>query len=99
MISLGLTNIVLLGSLLVTVLAYVKLSRMEDSYINVLLPSLVIGIPAYYFFPWMYVHLFGTGASRYAFVYVYATLAVENVAFVYGYSRARERVVRLPFRW
>src|SRR5260370_29934509 len=43
--------------------------------------------------------IFGTGASRYAFLYVYATLAAENVAFVYAYSRARAKVVRLPFRF
>jgi len=99
MMSLGLANIVLAGSLLVVVLAYLKLSRIEGSYINVLVPSLITAIPAFYFFPWIYVHIFGTGASQYAFLYVYATLAVENVAFVYGYSRARAKVVRLPFRF
>src|SRR5467141_3282133 len=99
MMSLGLANIVLAGSLLVVVLAYLKLSRIEGSYINVLVPSLITAIPASYFFPWIYVHIFGTGASQYAFLYVYATLAVENVAFVYGYSRAGAKVVRLPFRF
>ncbi len=97
--SLGLANIVLAGSLLVVVLAYLKLSRIEGSYINVLVPSLITAVPACYFFPWIYVHIFGTGASQYAFLYVYATLAVENVAFVYGYSRARAKVVRLPLRF
>src|SRR5260370_29273112 len=43
--------------------------------------------------------IFASGASRYAFLYVYATLAAENVAFVYAYSRARAKVVRLPFRF
>ena len=99
MISIQLANIVIASSLLILVLAYVKLSRMEGSYINVLLPSLITTIPACYFFPWIYVQIFGTGASNYAFLYVYATLAVENVAFVYAYARAQESVVRLPFRW
>src|SRR5260370_26651335 len=72
---------------------------MEGSYINVLIPSLVVSIPAYYFLPGIYIQIFGTGASRYAFLYVYATLAAENVAFVYAYSRARAKVVRLPFRF
>jgi oligosaccharide repeat unit polymerase len=99
MISIQLANIVIASSLLIVVLAYVKLNRIEGSYINVLLPSLITGIPAFYFLPWIYVHIFGTGASRYAFMYVYATLAVENVAFVYAYSRARAKVVRLPFRF
>src|SRR5882672_11482879 len=99
MISIQLANMVIASSLLILVLAYVKLSRIEGSYINVLVPSLITAIPASYFFPWIYVHIFGTGASRYAFLYVYATLAVENVAFVYGYSRARAKVIRLPFHF
>jgi len=90
---------VITSSLLIVVLAYVILSRIEGSYVNVLIPSLIMGIPAFYFLPWIYMHLFGTGASRYAFFYVYATLAIENVAFVYAYSRVREKVVRLPFRF
>jgi oligosaccharide repeat unit polymerase len=99
MISVSTADIVLASSLVVTLIAYVKLSRIEGSYINVLVPSLIVAIPACYFFPWIYIHIFGTGASQYAFVYVYATLAVENVAFVYGYSRARAKVVRLPLRF
>src|SRR5260370_29031316 len=99
MISAQLANVVMASSLLIVILAYVKLSRVEGSYINVLIPSLVIGIPACYFLPWSYMQICGTGASRYAFLYVYATLAAENVAFVYAYSRARAKVVRLPFRF
>jgi len=99
MISQGLADVVIASALVITLLAYVKLSRIEGSYINVLLPSLITAIPASYFFPWIYVHIFGTGASQYSFLYVYATLAVENVAFVYAYSRARAKVVGLPFRF
>src|SRR5712672_560080 len=96
MMPLGLANIVMAGSLFVVLLAYLRLSKVEGSYINVLVPSLIISVPAYYAFPWIYVHIFGTGASRYAFSYVYATLAVEYVAFVYAYSRAGLKVIRLP---
>jgi oligosaccharide repeat unit polymerase len=99
MISVNTADLVIVCSLAVTLFAYVKVSRMEGSYINVLVPSLIAAVPACYFFPWIYIHVFGTGASQYAFLYVYATLAVENVAFVYGYSRARAKVVRLPFHF
>lgn len=97
--SLDFANITLAGSLLITVLAYVKLSRLEGSYVNIMLPALVISIPANYLFPYIYAYLFGIEASRYAFAYVYATLAVENVAFVYAYWRTRGRVFRLPVRF
>src|SRR5260370_2361051 len=99
MISAQLANVVMASSLLIVILAYVKLSRVEGSYINVLIPSLVSGILACYFLAWAYMQIFASGASRYAFLYVYATLAAENVAFVYAYSRARAKVVRLPFRF
>src|ERR1700741_3923992 len=97
MISIQFTDLVIATSLLIVVLAYLKLSRIEGTYINVLVPSLITNIPAFYFFPRLYDYIFGMTASRYAFLYVYATLAVENVAFVYAYSRARANVVRLPF--
>jgi hypothetical protein len=99
MISVNTADLVMVCSLLVTLIAYVRISRMEGSYINVLVPVLIMVIPACYFFPWLYLYLFGTRASTYAFVYVYTTLAVENMAFVYAYTRARERVIRLPGAW
>ena len=99
MISVQFAIVAICISLLVTILAYVRLSKIEGSYINVLLPSLLVGVPAYYIFPWAYALLFGTEASQYAFLYVYATLTVEIVAFVYGYARARQKVVRLPLRF
>jgi len=99
MISVDTADLVLICSLAVTLIAYVRLSRAEGSYVNVLVPTLIMEIPACYLFPSLYLHIFETRASSYAFVYVYATLAAENVAFVYGYSRARERVIRLPSAW
>jgi oligosaccharide repeat unit polymerase len=97
MISVQFTDLVFASSLLIVVFAYLKLSKAEGSYINVLVPSLITAIPAFYLFPWLYDRLFGITASRYAVLYVYATMALENVAFVYAYTRARAKVVRLPF--
>jgi hypothetical protein len=88
-------NLVLLGSLLATLAAYIVLSRKEGTYINILLPSLLIGVPAYYFFPSLYVRLFGVENSEYACFYIYATLSVEMLAFVYAYICTKDRVVRL----
>jgi len=99
MISVDTADAVMFFSFAVTLIAYFRLSRKEGSYINILVPALITAIPACYFFPWLYLHLFGTTASTYAFMYVYATLAVENVAFVYAYTRARQSVIRLPGAW
>jgi hypothetical protein len=89
-------SLVVLGSLLATAWAYVVLSRREGTYLNILLPSLLIGVPAYYLFPLVYTRLFGTECSRYACFYIYVTLAVETIVFVYVYIRTQDRVVRLP---
>jgi len=84
-------------ALLATIWAYASLSRHEGSYVNVLLPSLIVGVPAYYLLPLLYVWLFGTEGSTYGYVYVYTTLAAENVAFVFAYTRTPRRALRLPF--
>jgi hypothetical protein len=89
-------SLVVLGSLLATLWAYVVLSRREGTYVNILLPSLLIGVPAYYLFPLIYTRLFGAECTRYACLYIYVTLAVETIVFVYVYIRTRDRVVRLP---
>jgi hypothetical protein len=89
-------NLVILGSLLATVWAYVVLSKREGTFINILLPSLLIGVPAYYLFPLVYARLFGVEHSGYACFYVYATLAMETIAFVYAYIGTGDKVVRLP---
>ena len=88
---------VMLTSLLVSLTSYVVVSKRERSYINILTPSFIVNIPAYYLLPWFYISVFGTENSLYAYTYVYATLAVENVAFVFIYARPTKRMIRLPF--
>lgn len=97
MISPWSANTVLIGSLIASVGAYVFVSRREGSYVNILTPSFVIGIPAYYLFPLFYSNWFGIDASAYAYVYVYLTLAVQSLVFAYIYTRRKAPVVRLPF--
>lgn len=94
----GFLDLVLICSLAVIVCAYVRLSRIDGSYVNVLLPSLIVSIPASFVFPWIYMQSFGIEASRYALFYVYLTIAVENVVFVYGYRRGRKKILRIPTR-
>jgi len=99
MISTELATTVIICSFLVSLGAYVWFSKREGTYLNLLVPSLVVSGPACYALPWIYAQLFGVEASRYAFVYVYVTLAAETIAFVFGYALAKERIVCLPFRF
>src|SRR5580765_732413 len=99
MISIETADMVILASFLLSIGAYLWLSRREGTYFNLLVPSLVVSAPASYVFPWLYSHLFGVEATKYSFLYVYVALAAENIAFVYGYTLAKERLVRLPFRF
>jgi len=96
-ISLLLADGVLLVSLVVSLGTYVNVSKREHSYFNVLTPSFIISVPAYYLLPWGYFHAFGNENSVYAYTYVYTTLAVENVAFAYMYTRSTRLLIRLPF--
>jgi hypothetical protein len=99
MISIGLANTTLLLSLAIALGAYVFVSHREGSYVNILTPSLLINIPAYYLFPIAYNSFFGMEASTYSHIYVYTTLAVENVIFAYAYTRPRTPPIRLPFAY
>src|ERR1700733_89606 len=83
-------------SLLISLLAYLRLSKHDDSYVNILSPSFLIAIPAYYLLPLVYMNFFGTSASGYAYSYVYLTLAAESVAFVYAYIRTGRRLIAVP---
>ncbi len=80
---------------------YLWLSRREGTYLNILTPRFVVNIPAYYLLPIVFMELFGGmfGAeySAYAYVYVYATLAIESVAFVLAYLWTGQKMIRLPF--
>ena len=98
MISPWLANAVLIASLIVSLAAYVSVSKREGSYLNILTPALMLSVPSYFLLPLFFIYVFGTGASPYAFTYIYATLAMENVAFAYAYTRPT-RIIRLPLRY
>jgi hypothetical protein len=99
MISSLLANTIVIISLLVSLAAYIFVSKREGSYINILTPAYVVNIPAYFLFPIIYTYLFETEATPYAFAYVYATIAVENLVFAYFYTRRKAPVVHLPFAY
>lgn len=84
------------ASLVISILAYLVLSRHERSSINILTPSFVTAIPAFYLLPLVYTKVFGAEGSTYAHFYVYSALAVELLTFVYAYMRTGNEVVRLP---
>ncbi len=99
MISSWLSDIVLMVSLIVSLYSYVVVSKRDGSYLNVMTPTFIIGIPAYYLLPMFFTHVFGTEASPYAYIYVYATLAIQNVVFAYAYTRRTKKLLRLPFHY
>jgi O-antigen polymerase len=99
MISSWLADTVLFASLVLSVGAYVFVSKREASFINILTPSFIISIPAYYLLPLFFAHVFGNDASPYAYIYVYSTLAVENICFAYAYTRPSRGLIRLPLRY
>jgi hypothetical protein len=86
---------VISGSLLVSLFTYIVFSRREKSYINILTPYLMVGIPALYLFPLIYLNSFGVETSTYSYFWVFATLAVETLAFAYAYIKSGAKVVRL----
>jgi hypothetical protein len=96
MISTPLADTVLVISLAVSLLTYIQVSRRDGSYLNILTPAFVINIPAYYLLPLFYTHVMGNDGSPYAYIYVYATLALENVAFAYFYRRPTKTLLRFP---
>lgn len=96
MISTTSAGVVLCLSLFVSLSTYVYVSRRDGSYLNILTTAFLVMIPSYYLLPWFFMNLFGSNASPYAFTYVYATAAVENVAFAYMYTRRKTKLFRLP---
>jgi hypothetical protein len=96
MISNQFAVLAIVASLVITGLAYLVLSSREGTSINILTPSLVMAVPAYYLLPFAYLKLFGVEGSNYAHVCVYSALAVETLAFVFAYMRTGDKVVRLP---
>lgn len=99
MISNSLADVVLLASLLVSLLTYIQVSRRDGSYLNILTPAFIVNIPAYYLLPLFYTHVTGNDGSPYAYIYVYATLALENVVFAYFYMRPAKSLLRFPIAY
>ncbi len=99
MISAGTADAIVLISLLICVGTYIWVSRREGSYVNILTPSTLVGVPALYLLPLLYTHLFQTEGSTFAYLYIYLTLAVQNVAFAYFYTRKANSYLRLPFHF
>ncbi len=99
MISVDSANAVLLASLAISVGAYIFVSRREGSYLNILTPAFVVNVPALFLLPLAFNSLFGTDASTFAYMYVYATVAAENSIFAYVYTRPRTKPIRLPFAY
>jgi hypothetical protein len=95
----GLVDWILLLSLALYTGIYIFVSRREGSYFNVLTPAFVVSIPAFYFLPWFYFHVFGNENSLYAYVYVYATITLENAAFAYMYTRKGKKIIRMPLHY
>ena len=77
----------ILTSLLVSLAAYVWLSRKEGSYVNVLTPVFIIQVPANFLLQLVYIFLFSTEFTTFAYVYVYGSLAIVNWAFALAYVR------------
>jgi hypothetical protein len=92
-------DLVLLISLIISVCVYVLVSEREGSYLNVLTPNFLTSIPAYYLLPIFFTHVIGNDATEYAYIYVYLTIAAENVLFAYAYLRPTRRLVRFPLRY
>jgi hypothetical protein len=99
MISTDMAGIILAASLAVSIGAYIFVSRREGSYVNLMTPAFVINIPSFYLLPFARDQVFGIDASAHAYVYVYTTLAIENVIFAYFYTYKSTRPLRLPFSY
>ena len=96
MISLDLANAVLLASLTISSGAYIYVSRCEGSYVNIMTPGFLVNIPAMYLLPIAFNSLFGPEASPFAYIYVYATIAAENLIFAFFYTRPKTKPLCLP---
>jgi hypothetical protein len=87
MASIEFANAIILCSMLASLAAYGWLSRQEGTYINVLSSLYLFQIPANYLFPLAYIRFFSAEYSAYAYVYVYASMALGNWSFVLTYTR------------
>src|SRR5262245_13938232 len=94
--SIDLPVVAISASLLISVAAYLVLSRREGSHVNILTPYFMTAIPAFYLLPLVYLSLFGAESTANSHFWVYTAIAVETLAFVCGYARTGQKVVGLP---
>lgn len=97
MISLGMADLVILTSLSIYLGVYFFVSRREGSYVNLLTPTTLLSTPAFFLLPLLYVHLFRPEGTPFAYIYVYATIAVESIVFAFFFCRRTTALIRLPF--
>ncbi len=97
MIALHSADAIILTSLAIQFFSYWLVARHEQSFLNILTPGYLIAIPATYILPAAYDHLFGTEGSSFAFIYVYATMAVQGLVFALMYVRPSKKKLKLPF--
>lgn len=94
-------QIIILVSLGIVLGAYLFLSKREGSYVNILTPVLIFGVPAWYFLVLIYGYLFGYEASNYAYFYCYLTYALGVVGTLAGYlltpARPVSAFVKFPY--
>jgi hypothetical protein len=94
-------QLIILVSLAVVLGCYIYLSKREGSYVNILTPVLLFGIPAWYLLVLVYGSIFGYDATTYAYVYCYLTYALGVIGTMAGYllmpSKPLPIFVRLPY--
>jgi hypothetical protein len=87
-------------SLALIVAIYFAFSRRYGSYVNVLTPFMLLGVPSYYILEGFNLALLGYRGSVFAYVYIYATYAVGLLARAVGYlvvpARYVPAFIRLP---
>lgn len=87
-----LPQFIILVSLATVIAAYVFLAKREGSYVNILTPVLLFGVPAWYLLVLVYGAIFGYEASTYAYFYCYLTYALGVLGTLAGY-------LMMPAKW
>lgn len=87
---------ILVALALVTV-AYLYVSAVEGSYLNVFTPMYVVTIPTQYLLDIYHLAQSGAENSAYAYVLSYSCYAASTTAMVFAYAKMRMPAFRLPF--
>src|SRR6185437_1038261 len=87
----------ILVSLALVTAAYLYVSAVDRSYMNVLTPMYVLMIPSEYLLDIYHVVKFGPSNSAYAYVLSYSCYAAFTVALAWAYAKMRMPAIRLPF--